>query len=318
MAELSWRHQTLIQALLSRGPLRDDQFHPIFNGLTGKNPGTHKQAFDEYLLKINKALSYVQCELRGFRNQYDGRVYYGVVNTVSDEQSKLGTKYSVPQIAFYKAIIEAIVQDATAQGSISNIQALNLRLENQVLTSTGSQSQCDPTKVPPAVKNFSLSQKEKTLDELVRDQWLNRTPDGIIGLGVRSFLDLRSYFRNNDIPSCQVCNEAGVKADVCQNDSCTVRIHKYCLKKFFSQRRGERVCPSCGTEWNYVVPKAELIDEEDEADVPTQTQPPRGPRTKRLRSSKTDSADVVGTGSSQASRPTSDLRRTTRSTACSR
>lgn len=152
----------------------------------------------------------------------------------------------------------------------------------------------------------------------MRDQWLNRTPDGIIGLGVRSFLDLRSYFRNNDIPSCQVCNEAGVKADVCQNDSCTVRIHKYCLKKFFSQRRGERVCPSCGTEWNYVVPKAELVDEEDEADVPTQTQPSRGPRTKRLRSSRTDSADVVGTGSSQASRPTSDLRRTTRSTAYSR
>ena len=71
--------------------------------------GTHKQAFDEYLLKINKALSYVQCELRGFRNQYDGRVYYGVVNTVSDEQSKLGTKYSVPQIAFYKAIVSTVI-----------------------------------------------------------------------------------------------------------------------------------------------------------------------------------------------------------------
>lgn len=91
---------------------------------------------------------------------------------------------------------------------------LTLHVVNlQVLTSTGSQSQCDPTQVPPAVKNFSLSQKEKTLDELVRDQWLNRTPDGIIGLGVRSFLDLRSYFRNNDIPSCQVCNEAGVKVN---------------------------------------------------------------------------------------------------------
>jgi hypothetical protein len=28
--------------------------------------------------------------------------------------------------------IEAIVQDVTAQGSISNIDALNIRLENQV------------------------------------------------------------------------------------------------------------------------------------------------------------------------------------------
>lgn len=65
--------------------------------------------------------------------------------------------------------------------------------------------------VPPAFKNFTISQKEKTLDELVRDQWLWSTPDGNIGLGVRSFLDLRSWFRNNDVPSCEVCNEAGVK-----------------------------------------------------------------------------------------------------------
>lgn len=56
-----------------------------------------------------------------------------------------------------------------------------------------------------------MSQKEKTLEELVRDQWLCLTPDGNIGLGLRSFLDLRSWFRGNDIPACEVCNEAGVK-----------------------------------------------------------------------------------------------------------
>lgn len=56
-----------------------------------------------------------------------------------------------------------------------------------------------------------MSQKEKTLEELVRDQWLCFTPDGNIGLGLRSFLDLRSWFRGNDIPACEVCNEAGVK-----------------------------------------------------------------------------------------------------------
>ncbi|XP_062165323.1 uncharacterized protein LOC133871883 isoform X2 [Alnus glutinosa] len=288
--KLNSTHQTLIQALLSRGPLKDDEFHSIFTGLTGKNPGTHKQLFDEYLLKINKALSYVQCELRGFRNQYDGRVYYGVVNNVSDEQSKLGTRYSVPQIAFYKAI---------------------------VLTDIGSQSQDGPTHVPPALKNFSISQKQKALDELVLDQWLTHTPDGNIGLGVRSFLDLRSYFRNSDIPSCQVCNEAGVKAEVCQNDSCTVRIHKYCLKKLFSRRRGGRICPSCGTQWHYAVPKAELIEEEEEeeADVPTQSLPPVGPKRKRLETSKTGDVNIVRSGSSQASISASDLRRTTRSTA---
>lgn len=65
--------------------------------------------------------------------------------------------------------------------------------------------------VPAAFKSFSISQKEKTLNDLVRDQWLCSTSDGKIGLGIRSFLDLRSWFRNNEIPSCDVCNEAAIK-----------------------------------------------------------------------------------------------------------
>jgi len=67
--------------------------------------GTERQLFDGFILKINKALSFANFELRACIDQYDGQVYYGVVNTVSDEHSKLGTKYSVPQIAFYKAIV---------------------------------------------------------------------------------------------------------------------------------------------------------------------------------------------------------------------
>ena len=70
--------------------------------------GAAKKIFDKYLLEINKELSYVHFELRACRDQYDGQVCYGVVNTVSDDQSKLGTKYSVPQIAFFKGIVSFI------------------------------------------------------------------------------------------------------------------------------------------------------------------------------------------------------------------
>ncbi|KAJ9558982.1 hypothetical protein OSB04_013596 [Centaurea solstitialis] len=280
MAPLCWRHHTLIQALLSRGPLKEKEFHSIFSDVTGKTlelfwaldhqssdickviflSDSNKQIFNEYLKKINIELSYVQFELRACRNQYDGGVYYGVINNVADEQSKLGTRYTVPQIAFYKGIIEAIVQDATAEGTISSIAALNVRLENQGAS----------TEVPPAFRNFSMSQKEKSLQEFVQDQWLCTTPDGKIGLGVRSFLDLRSWFHNNEVPTCDVCNEAGIKADLCPNASCTVRMHDYCLKAKFSQSRIEKVCPGCGTQWPYVVAKAEAVEEED----PDVHQPP--------------------------------------------
>ncbi|XP_028124673.1 non-structural maintenance of chromosomes element 1 homolog isoform X2 [Camellia sinensis] len=319
MTSLSWRHHTLIQALLSRGPLKDQEFHSIFSGVTGKTPGTHRKLFDDYLLNINKELAVVQLELRACRNQYNGDIFYGVVNNVVDEQSKLGTKYTVPQIAFYKGIIEAIAQDATAKGSISNIDALNIRLENQVSTGVGSQSQDTPAQAPHALKNFSMSQKEKTLEELVRDQWLCSITDGNIGLGLRSFLDLRSWFRNNDIPACEVCNEAGIKAELCENEGCTVRLHQYCLKRKFSQKRGEKVCPGCGTPWLLPVSKIETVEEiDDDTNGSTQNQPPPPPSMrKRLRTS----GAVVdsGTAGSESSLvppvSTSDARRTARRSA---
>ncbi|KAJ4912967.1 embryo defective 1379 [Raphanus sativus] len=93
--------------------------------------GDANKIFDKYLLELNKELSYVHFKLRACRDQYDGHVCYGVVNIVSNDQSKLGTKYFVPQIAFFKGIIEAIAQDEAAQGCISGFDALNICLENQ-------------------------------------------------------------------------------------------------------------------------------------------------------------------------------------------
>lgn len=306
MAPLGWRHHTLIQALMSRGPLEEKEFRSIFSGITGKNPDRDQQLFNEYLRKINKELAYVQFELRACRNQYDGKVYYGVVNNVADEQSTLGTKYSVPQIAFYKAVIESIVQDATANGSISCIEALNIRLENLIQGGQGSQSQ-----VPAAFKNFSMSQKEKALNDLVRDQWLCYTANGNIGLGIRSFLDLRSWFRNNEVPSCDICNEAGVKADLCSNEDCNVRIHDYCLKKKFLQRRVARVCPGCGTQWQCPELTAE---EEADADIPEQSQgASASPRLrKKHKSCKSEQVDTVGSGPSETSIPVEGIGKKTR------
>ncbi|KAE8664963.1 Non-structural maintenance of chromosomes element 1 [Hibiscus syriacus] len=307
MAVLSWKHHTLIQLLLERGPLTEKEFHSIFTAITGENPGTHPRKFNDYLLKINRELSYVQLDLRACRDTYDGRVYYGVVNNVSDNQSKLGTKYSVPQIAFFKAIVEAIAQDVTAEGCICNMDVLNIKLENQ----DGSLG------IPAAFRNFTMSQKEKTLDQLVKDKWLCYTEDDNIGVGVRSVLDLRSWFNNAGVPSCEVCNEAGLKAKLCPNEGCTVRIHEHCLKKIFSQK-GVVVCPSCDTRWQYQPPKTEPIELKEEETDPMPSQPSSRPaqsqsslrsKRKRQRLSQNDDANTVGC-SSQA-----EMKRVTRSSA---
>ncbi|KAG9458734.1 hypothetical protein H6P81_003242 [Aristolochia fimbriata] len=294
MPDLSWKHHTLVQALLSKGPLQEKEFFSIFSAVTGKRADAHQQLFNEYLSQINRALAYVQFELRACRNQYDGSVYYGVVNNVADEQSKLGTKYSAVQIAFYKAVLEAIVQDGATLGCITNIGALNLSLENQI----GQGSQGGPSHIPSTFKNFTMSQKEKTLEDLIQDRWLCLTSNGNVGLGVRSFLDLRSWFRSNDVPLCDVCNEAGVKVDICSNRDCAVRIHEYCLKKKFSQKRVQRICPGCKTDWAGSSLPTEEATEASEED--TQTQEPSsssaGPvtrrRLKRCKAEQGDEADV--------------------------
>ena len=64
-----------------------------------------QQLFDDTLWNINNELAFVKFELRACTNQYDGMVYYGVANNVADKESQLGTKYSVPQIAFYKGLV---------------------------------------------------------------------------------------------------------------------------------------------------------------------------------------------------------------------
>ncbi|XP_066383115.1 uncharacterized protein [Miscanthus floridulus] len=281
MAPLSWRHHTLLQALLHRGPLSERDFHAVFAGVSGKDPATHQQVFNDTLLKINKDLAYLQFELRACINQYDGMVYYGVVNNIVDEESKLGTKYSVPQIAFYKGLLEAIVQGAGNDGSITSIDALNVRLDNQVVIVDSSED--SQSRLPSSIKNFSLSQKEKTLDELIRDRWLSYTSTGKIGLGTRSFLDLRSWFRGNDIPSCVVCNEACIKASSCPNEGCNVRIHEYCLKKKFSQRKASRACPSCGTEWPCQDGEADGDDDVNEPGEDQASSANRSSRKKRKR-----------------------------------
>ena len=76
----------------------------------------------------------------------------------------------------------------------------------------------------------------------------------------------------------------------------------------------EKVCPGCGTPWLLPVSKTEAVEEdEDNANGPTQSQPPPGPSTrKRLRTSEAIDSGTIGSGSSQDPVPSSDTRRTTR------
>ncbi|GJW73348.1 1,4-alpha-glucan-branching enzyme 3, chloroplastic/amyloplastic, partial [Tanacetum coccineum] len=67
---------------------------------------------------------------------------------------------------------------------------------------------CLPTLLVYVMYN---KKKDKALQDFVQDQWLCDTANGKFGLGVRSSLDLWSWFHNNEVPLCDACNEAGIK-----------------------------------------------------------------------------------------------------------
>jgi hypothetical protein len=48
-------------------------------------------------------------EIRVATNQYDGKLYYGIVNKVGNEQAKLGTRYTHAQISFFKAVVSLVM-----------------------------------------------------------------------------------------------------------------------------------------------------------------------------------------------------------------
>jgi hypothetical protein len=91
------------------------------------------------------------------------------------------------------------------------MQALNLRLDSQ----TETQTQAEPSTSQAAPLKLTLAAKEDTLATLVSDTWLGRTEDGKVCLGTKSFLELRSLFKNFEVPFCDVCNEAAIKVFFC-------------------------------------------------------------------------------------------------------
>jgi hypothetical protein len=69
---------------------------------------THPQqqnGFFDFLGVVNKELDYVQMEIRGSANQYDGILYYGLVNKLANEEAKMGTRFTHVQICLFKAIV---------------------------------------------------------------------------------------------------------------------------------------------------------------------------------------------------------------------
>lgn len=68
-----------------------------------------------------------------------------------------------------------------------------------------------------AARNLSATDKERNIEELVADGWLEKQGDGRLALGPRTFMELRTYIQSLDVPTCNACKEPAVKVSLKNN-----------------------------------------------------------------------------------------------------
>ncbi|BBN11961.1 non-structural maintenance of chromosomes element 1 [Marchantia polymorpha subsp. ruderalis] len=156
---LNAKHHTFLQAIMNRGPLWEDTVLQIYKSLQNVDS---LDGFYLFLGEINKELEFVEMELKKVTNQNDGKEYFGMINKYASPQAKLGSRLSSAQIAFFKAVMEAIVLEPSGEGYILSATALNLKPAeaHQVEASGAASSQTT------AIIKMTMSAKEEALDLL--------------------------------------------------------------------------------------------------------------------------------------------------------
>lgn len=247
--------------------------------------GEHIRALNVQLRPINYKIAIINHPMgkryvgRNFQNPVQDLVdtnwtesgkLYVYVNLKYDAQLTLATLFSAKDIAFVKWAIEMMFTsgsyaqpfergdygDGDGDGNGDEDAVVNevdqvLRekygdmeykgLATFVSYRIGSGALMHTEQIPP-------SRIEQVLAELYQKKWVNRYPDGKIGLAVRFMVEMKDYLVENfDIPLCITCKEVVLQGVICLNcrEEFNHGWHVGCLAHHV-QHVNEK-CPSCNT-----------------------------------------------------------------------
>lgn len=135
-----------------------------------------EEELDNRIGDINELLEKLHVQLRkGFSPADDG-TFWGVVNTIADESSKLASEFSAPQVALFQAIVHVLLDDDQARMPLADATALGLALERNL--------------------TMKVSEASKAIHALHKARWLRQVKPGASGggvtvtFGVRAVLEL--------------------------------------------------------------------------------------------------------------------------------
>lgn len=134
------------------------------------------------------------------------------MNTTSDSFSQLATTHSPSEIAYFRALLNAIFDTSNS-----------LHEEIYAVRSTDAANLCSSQNV-----GLTKTAGENAVDAFIREGWLEKSRVGFISLSERGLLELRSYLLEmfNDIEDeggarvdrihmCHACQEIVTKVVAC-------------------------------------------------------------------------------------------------------
>ncbi|KAK3709831.1 hypothetical protein LTR37_010659 [Vermiconidia calcicola] len=267
-------HRAFLQALLSRQTITYEDAKPLLAAIqTAATPNRptlpediSHQDFDNYVHTLNSSISPFDFEIRSTLHQTTKERVYALVNTTSDALTQMATVHSADEIAFVKRVLDAMFDTHNTQRAevmaVTSMQALKLAKPPNDGNRRESGTQAH------AQAGLTMSQAEKTLENMVREGWFELSTRGFYTLSPRGLMELRGWLIDtyNDQPPdegdddeydeptekiklCRACKEIVTMGQRCPNMECLARLHNHCVRNMFRAQGGSEKCPVCKTDW---------------------------------------------------------------------
>lgn len=190
----------LLQVLMARGCLPVKEAEETFVAICDRSSGTNIQ---EAVSEINRSIDFAHLRVKFTRFHLPGSeevvTYVGIANTAADAASSMVTRYSALQVAYFRAIVEAIAEDP--DHTIGSKDAINLGLSvacldvgNSHVDGVSTQPATSQVQGHPAdAKKMTMSEKQAAIERMVEDGWLMKTSDGHVALGPRSGMEIQPF-----------------------------------------------------------------------------------------------------------------------------
>src|SRR5690348_14928191 len=100
-------HQSIVQYTMKNGFIEKKSLEDMIEGFkeTYKDDIQRGATVDDYLSTINKNLAEFHFKIQVLIHPKTNKTYFGWINEVDDEVSKLTTKYTQTEISFFKKIV---------------------------------------------------------------------------------------------------------------------------------------------------------------------------------------------------------------------